>query len=90
MCGANAGAGNHATCGSYFNAKTESFPAVPYSVWDFNDGKCKSLSGDIEDYHDIPQVNLEPKSIFHVHPFPGCAFFVPLYCHTLFKNFLNF
>lgn len=59
MCGTNAGAGNHATCGSYFNAKTEDFPAVPYSGWDFNDGKCKSRSGDIENYHDISQVNLE-------------------------------
>ncbi|XP_010182267.1 PREDICTED: pancreatic alpha-amylase-like, partial [Mesitornis unicolor] len=56
MCGANAGAGNHATCGSYFNAKTKDFPAVPYSGWDFNDGKCKSRSGDIENYHDIFQV----------------------------------
>ncbi|XP_017682658.1 PREDICTED: pancreatic alpha-amylase-like [Lepidothrix coronata] len=56
MCGANAGAGDHATCGSYFNAKTEDFPAVPYSGWDFNDGKCKSRSGDIENYHDISQV----------------------------------
>ncbi|NXY48271.1 AMYP amylase, partial [Ceuthmochares aereus] len=56
MCGANAGAGNHATCGSYFNAKTEDFPAVPYSSWDFNDAKCNSRSGDIENYHDISQV----------------------------------
>ncbi|NXC76744.1 AMYP amylase, partial [Anhinga anhinga] len=56
MCGANAGAGNHATCGSYFNAKTEDFPAVPYSGWDFNDGKCKSRSGDVENYHDVSQV----------------------------------
>ncbi|XP_009581490.1 PREDICTED: pancreatic alpha-amylase-like, partial [Fulmarus glacialis] len=55
MCGANAGAGKHATCGSYFNAKTKDFPAVPYSGWDFNDGKCKSSSGDIENYHDISQ-----------------------------------
>ncbi|NWS98905.1 AMY1 amylase, partial [Mionectes macconnelli] len=56
MCGANAGAGNHATCGNYFNAKTEDFPAVPYSGSDFNDDKCKSKSGDIENYHDISQV----------------------------------
>lgn len=59
MCGANAGAGNHATCRSYFNAKTEDFPAVPYSALDFNDGKCKSRSGDIENYQDVSQVNLE-------------------------------
>ncbi|KAI1236631.1 hypothetical protein IHE44_0014884 [Lamprotornis superbus] len=56
MCGANAGAGDHATCGSYFNAKTEDFPAVPYSGWDFNDRKCKSRSGNIENYQDISQV----------------------------------
>ncbi|NXB74452.1 AMYP amylase, partial [Donacobius atricapilla] len=56
MCGANAGAGDHAACGSYFNAKTEDFPAVPYSGWDFNDHKCKSKSGNIENYHDISQV----------------------------------
>ncbi|XP_054493962.2 pancreatic alpha-amylase-like [Agelaius phoeniceus] len=56
MCGANAGAGDHATCGSHFNAKTEDFPAVPYSGWDFNDHKCKSRSGNIENYHDISQV----------------------------------
>lgn len=61
MCGGTAGAGNHSTCGSYFNAKTEDFPAVPYSAWDFNDGKCKSESGDIENYHDASQV--KPKTI---------------------------
>lgn len=59
MCGAYAGAGDHATCGSYFNAKTEDFPAVPYSDWDFNDHKCKSRSGNIENYQDICQVNLQ-------------------------------
>jgi len=58
MCGGNAGAGNYSTCGSYFNAETKDFPAVPYSAWDFNDAKCKSRSGDIEDYQDVPQVNL--------------------------------
>lgn len=56
MCGGNAGAGNYSTCGSYFNAETKDFPAVPYSAWDFNDAKCKSRSGDIEDYQDVPQV----------------------------------
>lgn len=59
MCGANAGAGDHASCGSYFNAKTEDFPAVPYSGLDFNDHKCKSRSGNIENYHDISQVSLQ-------------------------------
>ncbi|NXA49128.1 AMYP amylase, partial [Nothocercus julius] len=56
MCGANAGAGTHATCGSYFNAETEDFPAVSYSNLDFNDRKCKSRSGNIENYQDIYQV----------------------------------
>ncbi|XP_025899671.1 pancreatic alpha-amylase-like isoform X1 [Nothoprocta perdicaria] len=56
MCGANAGAGTHATCGSYFNAETEDFPAVSYSSLDFNDRKCKSPSGNIENYQDIYQV----------------------------------
>ncbi|KFO26902.1 Pancreatic alpha-amylase [Fukomys damarensis] len=30
--------------------------AVPYSAWDFNDGKCKSGSGSIESYKDAAQV----------------------------------
>ncbi|XP_028666934.1 pancreatic alpha-amylase-like [Erpetoichthys calabaricus] len=56
MCGASGGAGTHSSCGTYFNADTKDFPSVPYSAWDFNDGKCKSPSGDIENYHDIYQV----------------------------------
>ncbi|EMP40106.1 Pancreatic alpha-amylase [Chelonia mydas] len=56
MCGSGAGSGNSSTCGSYFNAETRDFPAVPYSAWDFNDGKCKTGSGDIENYHDVTQV----------------------------------
>ncbi|KAL0170608.1 hypothetical protein M9458_035204, partial [Cirrhinus mrigala] len=43
-------------CGSYFNGHKEDFPSVPYSYLDFNDGKCKSGSGNIENYHDIYQV----------------------------------
>ncbi|KYO23553.1 amylase alpha 2A, pancreatic precursor [Alligator mississippiensis] len=56
MCGAGAGSGSGGTCGSYFNAQTEDFPAVPFSGWDFNDGKCKTGSGEIENYNDPYQV----------------------------------
>ncbi|XP_006119859.2 pancreatic alpha-amylase [Pelodiscus sinensis] len=56
MCGSGAGSGNSSTCGSYFNSGTRDFPAVPYSAWDFNDGKCKTGSGGIENYHDVTQV----------------------------------
>uniref|UniRef100_A0A8C6UH07 alpha-amylase n=1 Tax=Neogobius melanostomus TaxID=47308 RepID=A0A8C6UH07_9GOBI len=41
MCGAGGG---------------EDFPSVPYSGWDFNDNKCKTASGDIENYGDPYQV----------------------------------
>nr|XP_056723555.1 pancreatic alpha-amylase-like [Euleptes europaea] len=56
MCGAAAGSGSASTCGSYFNAMTRDFPAVPYSSWDFNDFKCKTPSGEIENYSDPYQV----------------------------------
>ncbi|NXI53664.1 AMYP amylase, partial [Chloroceryle aenea] len=56
MCGAAGGSGTHSTCGSYFSAGNRDFPAVPYSGWDFNDGKCRSGSGEIENYGDIYQV----------------------------------
>ncbi|NWI24959.1 AMYP amylase, partial [Sula dactylatra] len=56
MCGAAGGSGTHSTCGSYFNAGNRDFPAVPYSGWDFNDGKCRTGSGEIENYGDMYQV----------------------------------
>ncbi|XP_064371895.1 pancreatic alpha-amylase-like [Dromaius novaehollandiae] len=56
MCGSGAGYGTHSTCGSYFNAGSRDFPAVPYSGWDFNDGKCTTASGEIENYGDAYQV----------------------------------
>ncbi|XP_048801424.1 pancreatic alpha-amylase isoform X2 [Lagopus muta] len=56
MCGSMGGTGTHSTCGSYFDTGTRDFPAVPYSAWDFNDGKCQTASGDIENYGDIYQV----------------------------------
>jgi len=58
MCGSMGGTGTHSTCGSYFNTGTRDFPAVPYSAWDFNDGKCHTASGDIENYGDMYQVTL--------------------------------
>uniref|UniRef100_A0A4W3I3T6 Alpha-amylase n=1 Tax=Callorhinchus milii TaxID=7868 RepID=A0A4W3I3T6_CALMI len=56
MCGASGGSGTHSTCGTYFDAATESFPSVPYTSWDFNDSKCKTASGNIENYNDKYQV----------------------------------
>ncbi|KAJ8392594.1 hypothetical protein AAFF_G00074720 [Aldrovandia affinis] len=56
MCSAGGGEGRHSTCGSYFNASKEEFPSVPFSEKDFNDKKCKTQSGNIENYQDIYQV----------------------------------
>ncbi|KAB5535973.1 hypothetical protein PHYPO_G00123990 [Pangasianodon hypophthalmus] len=56
MCGAGGGEGKHSSCGTYFNANTRSFPSVAYSASDFNDGKCRTGSGNIENYNDIYQV----------------------------------
>ncbi|XP_058874540.1 pancreatic alpha-amylase-like [Acipenser ruthenus] len=56
MSGATAGSGTHSSCGTFFNAAARSFPSVPYSAVDFNDGKCRTYSGDIENYNDIYQV----------------------------------
>lgn len=56
MCGEGAQAGTSSTCGSYFNPQTRDFSGVPYSGWDFNDGKCRTGSGGIENYNDAAQV----------------------------------
>ncbi|KAM4641397.1 pancreatic alpha-amylase-like isoform 1-T2 [Discoglossus pictus] len=56
MCGSGGGTGTHSTCGSYFNTGSRDFPSVPYTGWDFNDGKCRTGSGDIENYGDAYQV----------------------------------
>uniref|UniRef100_A0A3P9H2B9 Alpha-amylase n=1 Tax=Oryzias latipes TaxID=8090 RepID=A0A3P9H2B9_ORYLA len=56
MCGAGGGEGTHSSCGSWFNANNKDFPSVPYSNLDFNDGKCKTGSGNIENYGDPYQV----------------------------------
>ena len=42
--------------GSSFSSGSKSYPAVPYGRNDFNDAKCKSASGNIENYNDIYQV----------------------------------
>jgi alpha-amylase len=44
------------SAGTEYNAGQRSFPGIPYSSYDFNDGKCKSGSGEIENYHDVYQV----------------------------------
>uniref|UniRef100_A0A671RWF9 alpha-amylase n=1 Tax=Sinocyclocheilus anshuiensis TaxID=1608454 RepID=A0A671RWF9_9TELE len=56
MCKSIHGEGTPSSCGSKFNGNKEDFPSVPYSYLDFNDGKCKTGSGHIENYHDIYQV----------------------------------
>ena len=56
MCGEGAQAGTSSTCGSYFNPQSRDFSGVPYSGWDFNDGKCRTGSGGIENYNDAAQV----------------------------------
>ncbi|XP_061694235.1 alpha-amylase-like [Syngnathoides biaculeatus] len=56
MCGSAGGEGNHSSCGTWFSASTKNFPDVPYSSWDFNDHKCRTSSGEIENYGDANQV----------------------------------
>ncbi|KAG5285028.1 hypothetical protein AALO_G00033260 [Alosa alosa] len=56
MCGAGGGEGQHSSCGTWFSANRKEFPSVPYSPWDFNDGKCRTGSGNIENYGDANQV----------------------------------
>uniref|UniRef100_A0A3Q1GBF0 alpha-amylase n=1 Tax=Acanthochromis polyacanthus TaxID=80966 RepID=A0A3Q1GBF0_9TELE len=56
MSGAGGGEGTHSSCGSWFSASKEDFPSVPYSYLDFNDNKCKTSNGEIQDYNDKYQV----------------------------------
>ena len=42
--------------GSSFDSGSESYPAVPYSGFDFNDANCNTASGSIENYGDADQV----------------------------------
>uniref|UniRef100_A0A3B4ZL21 alpha-amylase n=1 Tax=Stegastes partitus TaxID=144197 RepID=A0A3B4ZL21_9TELE len=56
MCGAGGGEGTHSSCGSWFSASKQDFPTVPYSNLDFNDYKCNTASGEIENYGDKYQV----------------------------------
>ena len=46
------------TSGSYYDANSYDFPAVPYSGLDFNDGNCYTSSGSIENYGDADQVDI--------------------------------
>ncbi|XP_063282149.1 pancreatic alpha-amylase-like isoform X2 [Pelobates fuscus] len=56
MTGYGAGIGTSSTCGSYFNSGARDFPGVPYSRLDFNDKKCRSSNGGIDNYNDAYQV----------------------------------
>lgn len=56
MCGAGGGEGTHSSCGSWFSAGKKDFPTVPFTQWDFNDHKCRTGSGNIENYGDSNQV----------------------------------
>jgi len=56
MCGAGGGEGSHSTCGTWFSANRKEFPSIPFSSWDFNDHKCRTSSGNIENYGDANQV----------------------------------
>ncbi|KAG7251283.1 hypothetical protein CRUP_031165, partial [Coryphaenoides rupestris] len=56
MCGASGGEGSHSICGSWFSADRKEFPSIPFSSWDFNDHKCRTSSGNIENYGDANQV----------------------------------
>ncbi|XP_027210307.2 pancreatic alpha-amylase 2a5 [Penaeus vannamei] len=48
--------GTEATGGSSFDSGAQSYPGVPYSAFDFNDGNCNTGSGAIENYGDFYQV----------------------------------
>lgn len=56
MCGAGGGEGTHNSCGNWFSANRKEFPTIPYTSWDFNDNKCRTGSGNIENYGDPNQV----------------------------------
>ncbi|XP_077954803.1 alpha-amylase-like [Gasterosteus aculeatus] len=56
MCGVGRGEGTHSACGTWFSSDREDFPSVPYSQLDFNDYKCKTSNGNIQNYGDANQV----------------------------------
>ncbi|XP_051804016.1 alpha-amylase-like [Acanthochromis polyacanthus] len=56
MSGSGGGEGTHSACGSWFSATKEDFPSVPYSYLDFNDNKCHTSNGEIQNYNDKYQV----------------------------------
>ena len=52
------------TGGSYFDAGYSlNFEGVPYSRNDFNDDKCYTSSGNIENYGDATQVKLDVRTL---------------------------
>ncbi|CAF0865526.1 unnamed protein product, partial [Didymodactylos carnosus] len=51
-----AAGGNQGSGGSSYNPGSKDFPGVPFSAWDFNDGLCRTGSGNIENYGDADQV----------------------------------
>ncbi|XP_076811464.1 alpha-amylase A-like [Clavelina lepadiformis] len=53
MCRGGTGVG---TGGNNFDTNIQDFPGVPYSALDFNDNKCPTASGNIENYGNINQV----------------------------------
>ena len=69
MTGSGVSAGTSSTCGSYFNPGTRDFPAVPYSGWDFNDGKCETGNGEIKSCNVAYQVlsKNELSMLFIIH-----------------------
>ena len=42
--------------GSIFSGSSKLFPDVPYGAGDFNDYKCKSYNGEINNYNDVNEV----------------------------------
>uniref|UniRef100_A0AAY4D6U0 alpha-amylase n=1 Tax=Denticeps clupeoides TaxID=299321 RepID=A0AAY4D6U0_9TELE len=74
MCASSGGGGRRSTCGSYFNASKEEFPSVPYSTPHFNDDKCTSASGNIENYQDIYQRHVRDKVAEYMNSLIGSKF----------------
>jgi len=51
-----AAGGNKGSAGGNYNPGSKYFPDVPFGGSDFNDNKCRSSSGNIENYNDVNQV----------------------------------
>ena len=46
------------TAGSSYNTANINFPAVPYNYYETNTGRCKTASGNIENYQDADEVRV--------------------------------